>query len=223
MERIFGNRREAGRILADHLKEYKSKENLLVLGLPRGGVPVAFEVAKALDADLDIFVVRKLDTPGHEELAMGAIAGGDTRVINEDVVEYLHIPEDAIEMETRREQEEVRKREAMYREGGKVPVSAEGRPVILVDDGLATGASMMAAVKTLRQQNPSAITVAVPVASPSVRNKLAEDADDIICVQTPRAFSAVGAWYDDFTPTTDEEVKDLLKEWASMHQSVAGS
>lgn len=212
MVRVFRNRKDAGKVLAEYLSNYQNREGLLVLGLPRGGVPVASEVAEALGAELDVFVVRKLGTPGHKELAMGAVASGGTRVINNEVVGYLHIPPDAIEQETQRENQEVHKREELYRQG-QTPAQVEGRPVILVDDGLATGASMLAAIQALRHKHPASITIAVPVAAPTVRDNFENEVDEIVCAQTPSTFSAVGTWYEDFSPVSDEEVVSLLESY----------
>src|ERR1700730_6148003 len=206
---LFPDRREAGRLLAQKLAPYVNRPDVLVLALPRGGVPVAYEVARALGAPLDVFVVRKLGVPGYEELAMGAIATGDVRVLNDQLVERLGIPEDMIDAVAARERQELARRERLYR-GDRPPPDVRGRTVILVDDGLATGATMHAAVQALRKQNPARIVVAVPTASPETCEETKAEADDVICAVTPEPFHAVGRWYQDFSQTTDEEVGALL-------------
>lgn len=211
---LFRNRSGAGRILAGKLASYADRPDVLVLALPRGGLPVAFEVAQELHAPLDVFLVRKLGLPGQEELAMGAIASGGTRVINEEVVGTLKIPDDVIETVANEEQQELNRRESEYREG-RPPPDVRGRTVILVDDGLATGSTMRAAVAALRQQGPARIVVAVPVGAPDTCAELERVADEVVCVQTPQPFNAVGAWYEDFRQTSDEEVRDLLARAAS--------
>lgn len=210
---IYRDRIEAGKRLATQLTEYADRADVLVLALPRGGVPVAFEVAKVLHAPLDIFLVRKLGVPGHEELAMGAIATGGVRVINEDVVRYLNIPDEVIDAVAMDEQQELERRERAYRDGRAAP-DVQGRTVILVDDGLATGSTMRAAAIALRQQQPASIVVAVPVASSQTCDEFREEVDDIVCAVTPEPFRGVGQWYEDFSQTTDEEVHDLLKRAA---------
>jgi Predicted phosphoribosyltransferases len=207
---LYRDRRQAGRILATYLKDHANRENVLVLGLPRGGVPVAFEVAQQLHAPLDVFVVRKLGVPGQEELAMGAIASGGVRVLNENVVRALGISPEAIDAAASREQQELERRERLYRDNRPAPV-IQGRDVILVDDGLATGASMHAAVSALRALGPERITVAVPVGAVDSCEDLRKYADAVICANTPEPFYSVGAWYDDFSQTTDEEVRELLR------------
>lgn len=210
MGSMFLDRRDAGRRVAARLLEYAGDPNVTILALPRGGVPVGYEVAHALDAPLDLFVVRKLGVPGQEEMAMGAIASGGVRVLNEDLIGYLDISDDAIERVTREEQEELRRREKTYRAGAS-PLDVEGRMVILVDDGLATGATMKAAVAALRALRPEKIIVAVPTAEPTVCAEMRRLADECICASTPVPFRAVGMWYDDFSQTTDEEVRMLIK------------
>jgi putative phosphoribosyl transferase len=205
----FKNRSEAGRFLAEQLSAYANRPDTLVLALPRGGVPVAYEVAKAVGAPLDVFQVRKLGLPGHEELAMGAIATGGVRVRNPEVVEYLRIPDEVIDEVTERERRELERRERLYREG-RPALSPRGRVVILVDDGLATGSTMLAAVLALRQQQPASIVVAVPVAAKQTCEELRTVADEVVCAVTPDPFYAVGLWYEDFSQTTDEEVRELL-------------
>jgi predicted phosphoribosyltransferase len=207
--RCFRDRREAGRLLAARLSAYANRPDVLVLALPRGGVPVAAEVARALGAPLDVFVVRKLGVPGHEEFAFGAIATGGVRVLNEDVVRALQIPDRVIDGVAAREQEELARRERVYR-GDRPPLDVRGRTVILVDDGLATGATMHAAIRALRQQQPARIVVAVPTASPEACDELKRVVDDVVCATTPDPFYAVGLWYEDFSQTTDEEVRELL-------------
>jgi putative phosphoribosyl transferase len=207
--RRFRDRREAGRLLAAQLSAYASRPDVLVLALPRGGVPVAAEVARALGAPLDVFVVRKLGVPGHEEFALGAIATGGVRVLNDDVVRALRIPDRVIDAVAAKEQEELARRERLYR-GDRPPLDVRGRTVILVDDGLATGATMHAAIKALRQQQPARIVVAVPTASPETCDELKREVDEVICATTPDPFYAVGLWYEDFSQTTDEEVRELL-------------
>ena len=209
MHRPFRDRGEAGRLLATQLAAYAGRPDMLVLALPRGGVPVGFEVARALGAPLDVFVVRKLGVPGHEELAMGAIATGGVRILNEELVRALGIPDHLIEAVAATEQEELARRERLYR-GNRPPPDVRGRTVILVDDGLATGATMQAAINALRQQQPARIVVAVPIAAPETCDHLKTEADDVVCAVTPEPFYAVGLWYEDFSQTTDDEVRDLL-------------
>ena len=207
----FRDRREAGAYLASRLVRYAGWPDALVLALPRGGVPVAFEVAQALRAPLDVFIVRKLGMPGHEELAIGAIASGGVRVLNEDLVRLVGIPNSVLEQITAREREELRRRETAYR-GSRPPEPVAGRTVILVDDGLATGASMRAAVLALRREGVALIVVAVPVAAVDTCDSLRPEVEDIVCAATPEPFTAVGAWYEDFRQTTDEEVRELLAQ-----------
>ncbi|MCI0489250.1 MAG: phosphoribosyltransferase [Blastocatellia bacterium] len=210
MTRLFRDRKEAGRLLADRLKAYAGREDVLVLALPRGGVPIAFEVARELDAPLDVFLVRKLGVPGHEELAMGAIASGGLRVLNEDVVHYLRIPGEMIDIVAEDERRELERRDLLYRSGRPAPDVRE-RTLILIDDGIATGSTMRAAVKALRQQEPARIIVAVPVAPPSTCDELKSEADEVVCVFVPEPFDGVGRWYEDFSQTTDAEVRHLLE------------
>jgi predicted phosphoribosyltransferase len=208
-QRPFRNRYEAGRLLAAKLSAYANRPDVLVLALPRGGVPVAYEVARALGAPLDVFLVRKLGVPGYEELAMGAVATGGVRVLNDQVVDGLRIPDYMIDAVAAREQQELARRERLYR-GERPPPDVRGRTVILVDDGLATGATMHAAIQALRQQQPARIVVAVPTAAPETCDELRAEVDDVICAITPEPFYAVGLWYEDFSQTTDDEVRDLL-------------
>jgi erythromycin esterase-like protein/predicted phosphoribosyltransferase len=217
---LFRDRREAGRLLAEKLAAYANRPDVLVLALPRGGVPVAYEVARALGAPLDVFVVRKLGVPGYEELAMGAVATGDVRVLNDQLIERLGIPEPMIDAVAARERQELARRERLYR-SGRPPPDVSGRTVILVDDGLATGATMHAAIQALRQQNPARIVVAVPTASPDTCEEMKAKADHVICAITPEPFQAVGRWYRDFSQTTDEEVGALLAQASTPENSEA--
>jgi predicted phosphoribosyltransferase len=205
----FHNRTDAGRQLAEGLAAYADRPDVLVLALPRGGVPVGYEVSRALGAPLDVFLVRKLGVPGYEELAMGAVASGGVRVLNDEIVRGLGISEDEIDAAVVRELQELGRRERLYRRSRPTP-NVAGRTVILVDDGLATGATMRAAVAALRQQHPARIVVAVPTASPDTCEALKAEAGDVICAMTPEPFFAVGHWYEDFTQTTDNEVRELL-------------
>lgn len=206
---LYGDRHDGGRHLAKRLAKYANHDDVLVLALPRGGVPVAYEVAEALHAPLEIFLVRKLGVPGHEELAMGAIASGGVRVLNEDVVDYLQIPEEVIDEVAEQESRELQRREQSYR-GDRPAPDVHGRTVILVDDGLATGSTMKAAAAALRKQNPARIVVAVPVAAEATCAAFRAEVDEIVCGATPEPFRAVGLWYRDFSQTTDDEVRDLL-------------
>jgi putative phosphoribosyl transferase len=208
---LFRNRRDAGRILAQKLIDYAGRNDVIVLALPRGGVPVAYEVALALHAPLDIFIVRKLGLPGHEELAIGAIASGGVRVLNQDIIQYLNIPDALIDAVVQRELQELERREFAYR-GNDPPLEVKDRTVILIDDGLATGASMRAAVAGLREKNPAHIVVAVPTAALETCEALEPEVDQMICATTPEPFYGVGRWYEDFSQTTDEEVRMLLQE-----------
>jgi len=206
---LFRDRREAGRLLAAKLTAYANRPDVIVLALPRGGVPVADEVARALGAPLDVFVVRKLGVPGSEELAMGAVATGGVRVLNDQLVNRLGIPDHLIDAVAVREGQELARRERLYR-GGRPLLDVRDHTVILVDDGLATGATMHAAIAALRQLHPARIVVAVPTASPETCEEMRAEVDDVICAITPEPFQAVGRWYQDFAQTTDEEVQDLL-------------
>jgi predicted phosphoribosyltransferase len=212
----FDNRRDAGRRLAGALQHYANRPDVLVLALPRGGVPVAFEVAQVLNVPLDVFLVRKLGVPGHEELAMGAIATGGVIVLNDGVVQALHITRQELDRVAAAEREELARRERAYR-GDRPPPDLTGCTAILIDDGLATGSTMRAAASALRQQGPARIVIAVPVSSPQTCQELAAEVDEIVCLITPEMFYAVGMWYIDFSPTTDEEVCTLL------HQADAGT
>jgi predicted phosphoribosyltransferase len=206
----FADRRTAGTELAEHLQRYHTRDDVIVLALPRGGVPVAYEIARALEAPLDVFLVRKLGLPGRPELAMGAIASGGIRVLNDDVVRWYGVPADVIDRVAAAEQAELTRRERAYR-GDHPPPQLEGRTVVLVDDGLATGSSMKAAVRAVRARHPSRIVVAVPVGAPDTCRELADCADEVVCARMPQPFTAVGLWYRDFSQTTDEEVQMLLR------------
>lgn len=218
----FHDRLEAGRLLGRELVKRlgapastgpsaATSHDSIVLGLPRGGVPVAAEVAKALGAPLDVFIVRKLGVPGHEELAMGAIASGGVRVLNQDVLRYLPVPQKSIDEVAAREQQELERRERSYR-GSRPPLDVRDKTVIVVDDGLATGSTMRAAVAALRKMQPRAIVVAVPVAAKQTCDEFHSEGIDLVCLRTPEPFEAVGLWYDDFSQTTDEEVHELIDE-----------
>ena len=209
MERAFPNRTEAGRQLAERLVKYAGRSDVIVLGLPRGGVPVAYEVAKRLGAPLDVFIVRKLGVPGFEELAVGAIASGGVRVLNEDVMRAIPNADEVIELITAKETAELERREHSYRDGRPAP-DLRDRIVILVDDGLATGATMRAAVKALRQRGVAKIVVAVPVGPPETCREFEQNADEVICANVPEFFQAVGQYYEDFSQTSDDEVRELL-------------
>jgi putative phosphoribosyl transferase len=199
------------------LREYKGRDDVIVLALPRGGVPVGYEVAKALDAPLDVFVVRKVGVPGHEELAMGAIASGGVLVVDEGLMSRLGIGEEQVKQAVAAELRELERREAVYR-GDRPPPALEGKVVILVDDGLATGATMRAAALAVRKLNPARLVVAVPVAAVETCEQFEDVVDEVICGATPRPFYAVGLWYDDFSPTSDEEVRELLARAAEGGQ-----
>lgn len=207
----YKDRAEAGRLLATALKHYGGRTDVLVLALPRGGVPVAAEVAKELGVTLDLMLVRKLGTPGHEELAMGVIATGGSQVLNEDLIRHLAISSDVIEAVAQKERRELRRREQAYRGDHPMPAMRE-RCVILIDDGVATGATMRAAVAALRQQDPARIVIAVPVAPPETIADFQKSVDEVVCLATPTPFLGVGRWYQDFSQTSDAEVRALLAE-----------
>lgn len=213
---VFEDRRDAGRAVAERLAHLQGHEDLLVLALPRGGVAVGFEVARALHAPLDVFVVRKLGVPGHEELAMGAIASGGIQVLHQQTIRDLGVTAAEVERAVKSEERELERRERAYRDGRPAPV-LRGRTVILVDDGLATGASMSAAVSAVRQQEPSSVVVAVPVAASTTCAAMRRMADVCVCAETPEPFYGVGQWYADFSQTTDDEVRALLTSASPQH------
>jgi putative phosphoribosyl transferase len=216
MRRAFRDRVEAGRALARQLMSYANRRDVLVLALPRGGIPVAYEVAVALGAPLDIFLVRKLGVPGHEELAMGAIASGGVRVLNDELVHSLHVPAQVIDRVARDEQQELTRREQLYR-GDRQPPQLAGRTIVLIDDGLATGATMRAAAQAIRRQGPARLVVAVPVASGETCDEFRHEVDEVVCAVTPEPFYAVGLWYEDFSQTTDDEVRQFLERRAHQY------
>jgi putative phosphoribosyl transferase len=205
----YHDRVEAGTALAERLRGYRGRDDLVVLGLPRGGVPVAFQLARSLNAPLDVFIVRKLGAPGQQELALGAIASGGVRVMNDAVVRELGLDEQDLQRATEAAESELARREQLYR-NGRPPVELAGRTVIVVDDGLATGASMRAAVRAVRLHSPKEVMVAVPVAARQTCRDLALEVDELICLRTPRPFLSVGSWYEEFEQTTDDEVRELL-------------
>jgi putative phosphoribosyl transferase len=208
---LIRDRVEAGQILAAKLKHYANRPDVIILALPRGGVPVAYEVAKTFDLPLDIFLVRKLGVPGQEELAMGAIASGGVRVLNPDIIEALQIPKSIIDSVAAKEQIELERREKFYRQDAPA-IDVTNKTVILIDDGLATGATMRAAAKALKQQKVNGIIIAVPVAAESTCRELSHLVDEMICALTPEPFYGVGYWYDDFSQTSDNEVIELLRK-----------
>jgi putative phosphoribosyl transferase len=212
----FRNRREGGRLLAERLRRYSGAADAMVLGLPRGGVVVACEIAVLLDLPLDVLVVRKLGTPGHEELAMGAIAPGGVRILNHDVIGPLHIGQQDLDRVAEREERELQRRESLFR-AGRPPLAIEGRTVIVVDDGLATGSTMLAAIESIRARKPAGIVLAVPVAPPETCERFRREVTDLVCLSSPAGFGAVGEWYDDFAQVSDREVIDLLHEAAARH------
>ncbi|HWQ49892.1 MAG TPA: phosphoribosyltransferase [Methanosarcina sp.] len=208
---LFKDRVDAGKKLAKELSKYANRSDVLILALPRGGVPVAFEVAKELNVKMDVFIVRKLGVPGNEELAMGAISSDNIRVLNEDVVRSFQIPERVINMVVENELKELERRERAYR-GDRPKPEISGSTVILIDDGLATGATMRAATSALKTKNPAKIVVAVPTGAPDTCELFAREVDEVICIATPEPFYGVGAWYGNFSQTTDEEVCELLEK-----------
>ncbi len=212
---LFKDRVDAGRKLAKELSKYANRSDVLILALPRGGVPVAFEVAKELNVKMDVFIVRKLGVPGNEELAMGAIASDNIRVLNEDVVRSFQIPEQVIDRVAENELRELERREYTYR-GERPKPEIRGSTVILIDDGLATGATMRAAAAAIKTKNPARIVVAVPTAAPDTCEFFRREVDEVICVATPEPFYGVGAWYADFSQTTDKEVCELLDKAGAL-------
>lgn len=219
---LFQDRRLAGQFLAGELAAYANGSDVVVLGLPRGGVPVAFEVARAINAPLGVLVVRKLGVPGHEELAMGAIAPNGVRVLNEQIIGEEKVSDEAIARMALQEQRELERRERLY-QGDRPSLDLQGRTVILVDDGLATGATMLAAIVAVRKQQPARIVVAVPVAAPPTYEDLAELVDEVVCIAQPDPFYSVGLWYEQFPQITDEEVCDLLAKAANNDQLSLGT
>jgi len=217
---FFRDRRDAGRVLATKLRKYAGRSDVLVLALPRGGVPVGFEVAQALQAPLDVFLVRKLGVPGHEELAMGAIATGGVQLLNDEVVRSLDLRQEVIDSVAAVEREELERRQQLYR-GDRPELDLRDRIVILVDDGLATGSSMRAAIAAVRQQQPGRIVVAVPVGAPETCMEMRVEVDEAVCARTPEPFWSVGQWYENFAQTTDEEVRELLTPFAQEHPLAA--
>lgn len=220
--RRFRDRPEAGRLLAERLRDYAGRDDVVVLALPRGGVPVAFEIAEALGAPLDVFLVRKLGVPGQEELALGAIATGGTRVLNKELVDQLQLPAEWLEAIDAKERRELERRERAYR-GDRPPPDLTGKTVILVDDGLATGATMCAAVEAVRARGAARIVAAAPIGSPEACDRVAGLADDVVCLRRPRAFRAVGAWYGDFSEVGDDTVAALLAAHASSGPAATSS
>jgi len=218
---IFRNRQEAGQRLAAHLGKYANRQDAIVLGVPRGGVPIAFEVARALNLPLNVFVLRKLGVPGHEEFAFGAIGSGGVRVLDREVVEALGLSILMIEAVTQVERAELARREQIYR-GGRRPLDVRGQTVILVDDGIATGASVTAGVRALRQMQPAAIVIAAPVVPLAAVNRLRREVDDVVCAEIPETFFGVGQFYDDFSQVSDAEVNELLKTSSRQHAEPQG-
>ena len=217
---IFANRAEAGRLLAERLKAYAHREDVTILGIPRGGVPVAFEIAETLGARLDVFVARKLGVPGQEELAFGAIASGGVHVLDTEIIEAIRISKTSIEEVSARERRELDRRERLYR-GARAPLDLDGRTAILVDDGIATGSSLRAAILALRHLKPARLVVAAPVAPLATYQRLRQEVDDLVCVDTPKSFRAIGEFYEDFSQITDQEVADLLRR--NWQESIPGT
>ncbi len=209
MNAVFENRTEAGRLLAAKLTDYTNRPDVIVLALPRGGVPVASEIAQQLNLPLDVCLVRKLGVPGRKELAMGAIASRGVRIINHEVVDWLHLSPDVIEQVAQNEQQELERRDLLYRQNRPLP-EIRDRTIILVDDGIATGATLKAAIATLQQQQPKAIVVAVPLAPPTTCQTLTTEVERVVCLRTPDPLHSISLWYQDFSQTTDEEVQQLL-------------
>lgn len=212
------DRPHAGKILATHLKKYANKEDVIVLALPRGGVPVAYEIAKSLSAPLNVFIVRKLGVPGHEELAMGALASGGVILLNEELINYLHISKSSIDEVIKSEEEELSRRESLYHVNEETPVLKD-KTILLVDDGIATGSTMHAAIMALRQQKPAQIIIAVPVAAQDTYREMTKLVDQIVCPLIPINFYAVGLWYESFSQTSDDEVCELLEKASQEKRS----
>ena len=217
----FRDRKDAGIVLARRLMRYARQADAIVLGLPRGGVVTAFEIANALELPLDVLIIRKLGTPGQTELAMGAIARGGTRVLNEDVIRLLGISQQQIDEVAAREEKEAERRELIFR-GDHEPLSVSGNTVIVVDDGLATGSTMLAAVRVVKAQKPTRLVVAIPVAPQDTCDRISREVDELVCLSSPVWFNAVGEWYEDFTQTTDQEVVDLLRTAATRRPALVG-
>lgn len=217
----FEDRESAGRALAQKLQKYAATPDLLIIGLPRGGVVVAYQIALALQAELDVFIVRKLGAPYQPELALGAIAEGGMLLLNDAVVNYLSISQDFIETAAKHELIELERRQRLYRNGRTLP-KIHGRPVIIVDDGLATGATMKVAIRAIRRKEPSKLIAAVPVGAPSTCMELKEEADEVVCLMTPEPFNAVGSWFVNFEQTTDQQVKDILQQAFNRHLGQTG-
>ena len=214
----FANRAEGGKMLAEALSDYSGRSGILILALPRGGVPVAYEVAKSLSAPMDLWLVRKLGVPGQEELALGALAGKSICVLNDDIIDILNIDQSAIDAVTAREQVELERRNRLYRQG-RPPPDIREKIIIIIDDGLATGATMRAAIASLRQAGATRIIAAVPVGAVSTCRKIEQEADELVCLYTPEPFHGVGQWYSDFSQTSDEEVLALLASAAALRKS----
>ena len=222
MNQIFQDRFQAGRLLGERLEQYANRDDVIVLALPRGGVPVGFEVARSLNAPLDVYVVRKLGMPGHPELAMGAIASGGVRVLNDEVVYQLDIPKSIVDGVARDEERELRRRELAYR-GERASPALAGKTVILVDDGIATGSTMRAAIRALRHQKAARVVVATPVAAFSSAAEIRAEVDDFIALLVPEEFGAVGQWYENFEQTTDQEVTAFLGQASQQHNTATSS
>lgn len=218
---MFRDRKESGQLLAKRLRRYAGSENAIVLGLPRGGVVTAFEVATALDLPLDVLVVRKLGAPGYPELAMGAVTRGGVRVLNEDVIRQLHVSKAEIDAVAEREELEVARRELLFRDN-RPPLDIRGRTVIVVDDGLATGSTMFAAVRLLQSRNPARIVIAIPVAPVETVERLRREVQELVCLMMPPSFNAVGEWYADFAQVRDDEVVELLRAASTRQAALAG-
>lgn len=218
----FRDRAEAGRMLASALRGYANRSDVVILALPRGGAPVAYEVARRLHVPMDVFVVRKIGVPGQPELAMGAVASGGVRVVNRHVVEEMGIDQEEFDAAAAEQERELHRRERLYR-GDRPLLDVEGKTVILVDDGLATGTTMRAAAAAMRQHKPARVVVAAPVAAAQTVEEMRQEVDEVVCLRTPPAFYAVGMWYDDFSQTTDEQVRELLERLQAVHLAPGGT